>query len=428
MFFLLTKAELTLRPANDRSDPLGSTIDRKVGIVASGFFPLSGGMEKQAMLLAEELTKRGRLSWVATPLIQNARSNEKLHGFQVHRLGRTHLFFHQALKVFKKEVRLSNMTWYEEEQMEKANAKRRCIRSLKAFVYDSLISVEILGLLILRRKKVDVIVCFSMTSFDALFILISRYLGIKSVARASSSGLYLFNGLDSRFLYKQARKAHAYAAVSTAIESELEKVGIDRGRIYPVPNAVDVPDFKWEACEKKIYDATFVGNFSQQPLKGIDVLVRAWRDVSAESQGPILNLCAGGEDHRIRQLVRQLGLLENVVFSGAVGDTKVHLLKSRIFVLPSRVEGLSNALLEAMALGMPCVATRISGNTDVITNNVNGLLVRPDDHRQLASAIQYLLSAPDEAARLACEARKTIMEKYTREITLKKYIELIDKL
>jgi glycosyltransferase involved in cell wall biosynthesis len=101
-----------------------------------------------------------------------------------------------------------------------------------------------------------------------------------------------------------------------------------------------------------------------------------------------------------------------------------------VYVLPSVREGLPIALLEAMSSGLPCVATRLPGSTDVlIQHGVNGVLVEPDDTAAFAEAIGSLLSDANTAARLGAAARETVVERYsiqrTAPVWLSAYRELV---
>jgi glycosyltransferase involved in cell wall biosynthesis len=104
------------------------------------------------------------------------------------------------------------------------------------------------------------------------------------------------------------------------------------------------------------------------------------------------------------------------------------LRSSDIFILPSLAEGLSNALLEAMACGLPVVATNIGGTNEVIKNGVNGILVEPKNSEQLAQAILSLMKNQKYAYRLGINARKTITEKYSLDLLSEKYVHLYCKL
>ncbi len=80
--------------------------------------------------------------------------------------------------------------------------------------------------------------------------------------------------------------------------------------------------------------------------------------------------------------------------------------------MPSRWEGMPNALVEAMACGLPCVATRVSGSEDIIIDGVNGLLVEPEQPDKMALALRRLIEDSSLAQRMAQEARATIVRDY----------------
>jgi glycosyltransferase involved in cell wall biosynthesis len=402
--------------------------DSKVSIIASSFFPLAGGMEKQVKMLAEELAKHGKLCWLATPLIENTDSREKLDGFEVRRLGKIHLLFQRVSNACRKRNQVQTLTWYERRELSKGSVLRTVSRSFRAVLYNLFISLEVLALLLSIRKKADVLICFSMSSFDALFVFWGRLLGFKNVLRASSSGAYLFNGVESPFLLNQLLSANAFVALSDSIREQMETAGVETKRIFTIPNMVDIPALKWRGDGDKRFGAAFVGNFSQQPLKGIDVLVRSWKAVVEKYPGALLGLCGGGDQTAIRQLIHTIGIERNVVFMGFISPIETVLHSSRMFILPSRVEGMSNSLLEAMSLGMPCIATNISGNSDLIKNGVNGILVPPEEDVLLSNAICFLLSETNTATRLGVEARKTIRESHSRSIVVNKYLKLIGEL
>src|SRR5205823_4031015 len=87
---------------------------------------------------------------------------------------------------------------------------------------------------------------------------------------------------------------------------------------------------------------------------------------------------------QMKRIVAELGIQDSVEFLGLRADVVDLLQQSWGFVLPSRWEGMPNALLEAMACGLPCVATRVSGSEDIISDGVNGLLVEPEQPAEMA--------------------------------------------
>jgi L-malate glycosyltransferase len=218
--------------------------------------------------------------------------------------------------------------------------------------------------------------------------------------------------------------ADAYVAVSSQIAEELEECGIARGKIRRIPNGVALPRTAWRGENRDSLRAAFVGNLSQQPEKGIDILLRAWADVQRELPGAALDILGGGEGLELKALARQLGIDSSVHFLGDRRDVIDYLLKASAFVLPSRREGMSNALLEAMALGMPCIATDVSGSRDLIKDGETGFLVPEGKPELLAQGILKVLKNPDLGSTLGVAARNTILQDFTLEKVAVQYSHL----
>ena len=121
---------------------------------------------------------------------------------------------------------------------------------------------------------------------------------------------------------------------------------------------------------------------------------------------------------------RQAGLTDSVVFTGRVENVEDYLRAADIFVLPSTTEGMSVALLEAMAVGLPVVASRVSGTVDVIKHGENGLLFEPGDVEGLADCITSLIESPNQRAELASQARKTVEQHFSLDRAADRYVAL----
>src|SRR6185436_2068004 len=106
------------------------------------------------------------------------------------------------------------------------------------------------------------------------------------------------------------------------------------------------------------------------------------------------------------------GFAESVDFIGEVSDVPSVLVRADIYVQPSFQEGLPNSVLEAMAMGLPIVATRISGNEDVVVHEENGLLVPAGDAEALAAALRRLMNDPLLAARMGRRSRQMVEERF----------------
>jgi glycosyltransferase involved in cell wall biosynthesis len=165
-----------------------------------------------------------------------------------------------------------------------------------------------------------------------------------------------------------------------------------------------------------------------RPEKGLDVLLHAWRLVVDRRPDARLIIVGGaspgGDDvgAMVARLMTELGLGPSVELAGLRDDVPAQLHRGAIAVLPSRSEGLPNALLEAMACGLACVATRVSGSEDLIEHEVNGLLVEVEDPPGTARGLLRLLEDPDLARRYGQAARRTIERGYTADHVVDSYL------
>jgi glycosyltransferase involved in cell wall biosynthesis len=130
-------------------------------------------------------------------------------------------------------------------------------------------------------------------------------------------------------------------------------------------------------------------------------------------------------------LARELGVRENVRFVGQVEDPQQLLAQSDIFLLPSRSEGMSNALLEAMASSLPAVATGVGGNCQLIQDGETGFLTPPEDAGAAAARIVELLENPALAHSLGQAARTLIEREYSADavvaLLMRQYEQLLER-
>lgn len=165
-------------------------------------------------------------------------------------------------------------------------------------------------------------------------------------------------------------------------------------------------------------------------VKGLDTFLRAAAIVRHEFPS-VLFVIAGWRNEpfyfeQLQRLVNDLGITENVVFLDELDEVFSLLKLSDVFCLLSLSEGFSNALLEAMASRLPCVATNVGGNPEAIEDGRNGFLVPPKDPESAAQRIIWLLRNPELAARMGCAARKTVEERFTSEIMIGELVCLYD--
>jgi glycosyltransferase involved in cell wall biosynthesis len=125
-------------------------------------------------------------------------------------------------------------------------------------------------------------------------------------------------------------------------------------------------------------------------------------------------------------LKRELGLDRNVEFAGSVHDTSEVFPLFDIFVLPSRSEGLSLSLLEAMSSERPIVATAVGGNSKLIEHGKTGFLAPPEDAETLSKRITELIERPDAARQMGKSARKTVSENFSLRAMARQYEEMYE--
>ena len=151
------------------------------------------------------------------------------------------------------------------------------------------------------------------------------------------------------------------------------------------------------------------------PWKGFEGLIRVHAKLVQKFEDLRLLIIGTGPDaNRLEALVRNLGVEESVIFTGNVERAAAlrYMRAADVFALNTRYEGFSHVLLEASTIGVPIVTTRIGGNPELIEDNMNGFLVKPDDTSALEHRIEKLLVSSETRLRLAGNAKKRV-EKFS---------------
>jgi glycosyltransferase involved in cell wall biosynthesis len=226
------------------------------------------------------------------------------------------------------------------------------------------------------------------------------------------------------------RAASGIIAISQFVARSVAASGIDLSRIAVIHDGVAIPppvtaDERERARNSSrarwgiVEGDCVLGCVSHlSPEKGQEVLLRAlalFKDRKT-ANGPIRLLLAGaGKDHmRLELLARELGIAERVVFAGFVDEVDSVYAALDTFLFPSLAEPLGSSLLDAMARGLPCIATASGGVPEVLENGVSGVLVpAPPGAADFADAIARLNGNSAEAARLGAAARETIVTRFS---------------
>ncbi len=229
----------------------------------------------------------------------------------------------------------------------------------------------------------------------------------------------------TRVAYRCLLKADVWLAISQRIASDLIRKGVPPARIELVPNAVDTARF---SGLRRAADAAprfvFIGRLV--PEKGLDNLLQAFADVVQET--PTASLLVVGAGPLLESLQAQaarLGIAGRITFAGHRDDIETCLADANIGVLCSRIEGLSNTLLESMAAGLPMVASRISGNEDFVQPGHNGWLFEADDLAELSQCLRAAAAcSPQQRQAMGENARVTVQRQAGMDRVLNRLIEL----
>lgn len=186
-------------------------------------------------------------------------------------------------------------------------------------------------------------------------------------------------------------------ANSDYTKSNLEKVGVNSS-IVVVPNGVDIE--RYRSIEVDKFEEPTICTISRLvKYKRVDDLIRAVNLIREDIPDVKLKIIGSGpEEGNLRRFVKELGLEENVEFLGFIEDHNdvIRVLKaSHVFALPSVVEGFGMVVIEALAAGIPYVASNISPIYEVTKGGVGGLLFKPMDYGDLAQKIKAILSSSE---------------------------------
>ena len=248
-----------------------------------------------------------------------------------------------------------------------------------------------------------------------------------------------------RWAYWWYSRAALFIGVSPQFQLLYDQAGLPRQRFTMIPNGVDVTRFRpgrSGECEvtRRRFSlpptgsvVLFVGFFSVD--KCPDVLFEAWLRATEglTTQATLFFVGATRSKYHeissplVERIRRESTLLEGtnrrVVFLESILDVEEVYKCADVFVLPSIREGLPNALLEAMASGLGCIASRLEGVTDsIIQDRVNGRLVEPTNVEELANVLQELLGQPEVVTDMGCRARQTVEMQFNLRETGQKHL------
>jgi len=272
-----------------------------------------------------------------------------------------------------------------------------------------------------RRDRYDAIHVHMAKNLAAVAGLLRPHL--QSTLMVKISGAWEFNGgildpaLRGKLLYRMfnwcIRRADSLQCVSQYTHRMLLEAGYSSECLKLIPNAVDLTRFesvRSRAQADPRRHVVFVGRV--EPVKGLPVLLEAWTGIDGGSAR--LTIAGDGTQRAmLMQFAQERGMAGNINFPGEIRNVGALLATADIYVQPSYQEGLPNSVLEAMAAGLPIVATRISGNEDVVRDGDNGLLVPVGDASALQAALQHMLTDRELTTHMGRRSRAMIEERFS---------------
>jgi glycosyltransferase involved in cell wall biosynthesis len=231
------------------------------------------------------------------------------------------------------------------------------------------------------------------------------------------------------------RTVGKFVAITEEIEESLKQIGIPPKKLVKIANGITLDDFSQSYNKEQVKAeigwpgettlVTFVGRLV--PAKGVDWLFEVWQHVARQHrQARLLIVGDGPERTALEVKVQDLGIKDTVAFVGRQTDVFKFLAASDVFVLPSRQEGTSNALLEAMAQSLPVVVADdlLGGNRGVVNDQQDGYVIKFGDSEAFVETLCKLLENAGLRREMGRRARKKIEEEFSIESVADRYCEL----
>ena len=364
----------------------------------------TGGLQNQAKLLINELTAKGTTVFVLTRNQEKLKRNEK----------RGNIFISRFPTI----------------------GSLRVVNSI-IYIFCSLCW------LLLNHKKYQIIHCHQSYSPATIGVLVKLVLKKPVVVKISGSNEYGEVTEIKKLPFQKVRifllkKVDRFIILNEGMRKELNSIHILDENINLIPNGVKIPEESsfdnnvkrhYRKKLKLPYENIIAYSGRLTEGKGLEMLIEVWSEVIKANSGVHLILLGEGGrfrsiEEKLKDRTKSLDLSDIIHFFGYVPNVNEYLMASDIFILPSISEGMSNALLEAMASGVSIISTKIPANISLITNGVNGILVERENISQLKDAVITLLNNPSLRETFGREAKKTVSNLCSIEYVAKRYREI----
>jgi len=371
-------------------------------MVTERYLPIWGGAENQLRQLIPHLIDRGcEVEIVTRRFHENMAVKENLGGVTVHRIGTPGTSHLAQLKFIV------------------------CL-----FVF-----------LLKAAGKTDIYHSHGAVKMGAICWLVALLRRKKNVAKIASAGRIpkLSKTLAGRLMLAMFKRSAAVISMTKEIDEELHAIGTPQTVMHPITNGVDCHRFSPASVKQRqewrikngLSPNGWIFLFSSRLVfgKGLDILMNGWEEIVIKYPNSQLLVIGSGTDQAdsVEEEMHKKVLDENlinVLFMGETERPEDYLSIADCFIFPSRKEGFPNALMEAMASQLPCVASKIGGVEALVDDGETGLLFESENSKELSRQCLRLLDNSDKKSIIGENARQKMLSTYSFETIAKRYVEL----
>lgn len=304
---------------------------------------------------------------------------------------------------------------------------------------DFCLSTKTALILLKLRKEIDIVHCQAPHPQSLLSAIIGKIIGLPIVTTLHGKLPRPKHSIRKKAL-NLFEKFVPYLSDAVVFVSEMTKSEFAFKNGTVIYNGIDTKRFSPDDNERndirdklKLGDQfviLFAGRLAEN--KGIFELIEAFSRVRHLTSREIkLYLIGDGDEITIQKALQRIQMLKienHVVFIRRVDDILNYLRIADLFVLPSYFEGLPLSLLEAMACGLPVIASKVGGNIEVIKNGINGLFIEPRNIDDLKGKIVWVIKHRSELGAVGRNARLTVEKKFDLTLMTEKYAEIYQRL
>ncbi len=263
----------------------------------------------------------------------------------------------------------------------------------------------------IRERTVDVVQTFFVEG-HLVGGGAARMAGVQAIISSRRNLGYSYGLKERLYLRIANRYPKRWLANSEAVTEKISRIeGIKSELFDVIYNGVEL---KAVLPAQQHLKQTIVMVANLRPVKSIPTLIQAAVEVVKEFPQARFRIVGEGPDrHSLQAQISEAGLHSNFEMPGSTNDVHAAIANATMGVLTSTSEGFSNSLLEYMRAGLPVIATKVGGNSEVVREGVTGYLIEAGDHRKLAERILELLRNPQSAMVMGAAGRKLVEDKFS---------------